>query len=208
MTILRTSFAAAIAAGSLALGVGLAPSPAAPAPATPDAAAPITFAVDGVHSSVMFKISHMGVANFMGRFNEIGGTYAFDPEDLATATFDVMISAASIDSNNDRRDRHLKSPDFFNVAEHPELRFRSKLVKVFGKDMMRVSGDLTMHGVTKPITADMKLIGVGETAQGFKSGFEATFTIKRTDFGMDTYVASGGLGDAVEVTVCLEGARQ
>ncbi|MHC5024475.1 MAG: YceI family protein [Planctomycetota bacterium] len=207
-TTLRLGLAAALTAGSLAFAAGLAPSPVAPVPAAPAPLEPSTFTVDTVHSSMVFKIRHMGVANFMGRFNEISGSYVFDPDDPSSASFDLRIPVTSVDSNSERRDRHLKSPDFFNVAEHPEMTFRSKSVKAHGEDLLRVSGDLTMHGVTKQLSVDMHLIGIGDTAQGFKSGFETTFTVKRSDFSMDTYVAEGGLGDEVQVTVCLEGLRK
>jgi len=176
--------------------------------AKPAAAAGDTYEVDGGHSSNMFKINHMGVANFMGRFNKMGGTYTMDPAKLEASTFEITIDADSVDTNSEGRDKHLRNPDFFNTAEYPNITFKSTKVEKVGDNMLNVTGDLTFRGVTKPVTAKFQIFPGKETRQGFKSGFEANFSIKRTDFGNDTYVAQGGLGDEVQVTVCVEGAKK
>ena len=183
-------------------------SEAAAAPAVAPTAAAGTYELDAVHCSNMFRIRHMGVANFRGRFNEMSGGYTFDPASPESARFNITINAASIDTNNKGRDNHLRSPDFFNVAEYPEITFKSTGVEPLTDDTMKVTGDLTLLGTTRPVTVDMKLVGMGETRQGFKSGFDGTFTVKRSEFGMETYVAEGGLGDEVTIMVSLEGNRK
>jgi len=178
-----------------------------PAPQSAPAAGD-TFTVDAGHSSNMFKISHMGVGNFMGRFNEMEGTYTLDPAKPEASTFNITIDAESVDTNSEGRDKHLRNPDFFNTAEYPTITFKSTKVEKAGDNMLNVTGDLTFCGVTKPVTAKFQVFPGKETRQGFKSGFEANFTVKRTDFGNDTYVAQGGLGDEVQVTVCVEGGKK
>ena len=156
------------------------------------------FTVDPVHSTLIFKIQHNGVSNFYGRFNEISGT--FDPQ--ADGSFDIQVKAASVDTGVGKRDDHLRSADFFNANEFPTIEFKSTKIEKAG-DKLRVNGNLSLHGESKPITADVIVF----PAKDSKGGIEATFTIKRTDFGMDTYVANGALGDEVQVTVALEGKR-
>ena len=167
-----------------------------------------TYAIDGGHSSIIFKIMHAGVANFYGRFNEITGQFVYDEANPANCSFDITVPTASVDTNNTKRDNHLKSPDFFNTPEHPEFTFKSTKVERKDEKTLAVTGDINAHGVTKPITVDFVLTGMSESRRGVKAGMETTFTIKRTDFGMDTYVASGGLGDEVTFTIALEAVKQ
>ncbi|MHC5004556.1 MAG: YceI family protein [Planctomycetota bacterium] len=198
--------------GSTAQGqsAGVARSLATAAPAVLENAT--TYTVDNVHSSTVFRISHMGVANFWGRFNRISGTYSFHPNHLDKSSFAIDIDTESIDTNSERRDGHLKSPDFFNAKEFPTIEFRSTKVERDGDsddpNDYTLTGELKMHNVVKRIRAKLKWIDAKETRQGFKSGFEAVFSIKRTDFGMDMYVEEGGLGDRVRVIVAIEGVRQ
>jgi polyisoprenoid-binding protein YceI len=194
----------AIVAAVVARTTAQSTPPAAPA----DASQAGAYQIDPVHSGTVFSITHFGVSNFWGRFNEISGTYTFDPAKPDAATFDVTIRVESVDTNNKRRDDHLRSPDFFNAVEYPTISFKStKAEKATGNSMV-VTGDLTMHGQTRPISATVKFIDAKSTPQGFKSGLEARFAVKRTDFGMDTYVANGGLGDEVNVVVALEGVKR
>lgn len=196
---------ALVAALGLSLGFAAAHE-GAPEPAPAGEA--VGFEVDNVHSSVIFKISHMGVANFYGRFNDIQGTYTLDEADPSASHFDFQVKADSVDTKNSKRDGHLKSADFFNVAEYPTISFKSAKITRTGETKANVTGDLTFHGVTKPITLDMQIFTAKQTAQGYKGGLETTFTIKRSDYGMDTYVANGALGDEVTITVAVEAARK
>lgn len=199
------------AAAAFAAFVGLSsqasetsPTPAPMTAAAPAPAADQVFTLDGVHSSVMFKIEHMGVSNFYGSFKNVSGSYTLGD----APSFEFSIKTDSVDTRNEGRDKHLKSPDFFNATEFPTITFKSTKVEKQGDDKMTVTGDLTMHGVTKPVTAEFKFWPAKETRQGFKGGFETMFTIKRSDFGMTTYVAEGGLGDEVTVLFAGEGAAK
>jgi len=165
-----------------------------------------TFAIDGVHSAVIFRIRHVGVAPFYGRFNTIGGTFVRDDAEPANNRFDITVQTESVDTANASRDRHLKSPDFFNAREHPEISFKSTKVTRNDDGSLDVTGDLSLHGVTKPVTAKLEWIGKGETPQGYKTGADVRLTIKRSDFGMTKYL-EGGLGDEVTLMIGLEGKR-
>lgn len=189
----------------VALSIGLAPQDGRPAAKSLGAAE--TFTVDAVHSSVVFKIQHMGVTNFYGRFNDISGTYSIDAANPAAGNFDIQVKTGSVDTKNGQRDGHLKSPDFFNATEFPVISFKSTKVAKGANGQFNITGDLNLHGVTKPITATTIVFPARQTQKGYKSGFETTFTIKRTDFGMDTYVAEGSLGDEVQITVAVEGEK-
>lgn len=165
-----------------------------------------TYQVDAVHSSLVFRIEHMGIAPFYGVFKDISGTYQFDPEHPEQARFEMTVNVDSIDSHNEHRDNDLKSPTFFNVTEFPEMKFKSTSVQVSGKSM-KVAGDLTLHGVTKSIDVDMTYMGRQEGRRGVKTGFDISFTIKRSDFGMDAMVG-GGLSDEVRIVMGLEGGKR
>ncbi|MHC4838247.1 MAG: YceI family protein [Planctomycetota bacterium] len=180
-------------------------TPAAPAPVQ-DAAAPSagSYSVDAVHSSVMFRILHNRVANFYGRFNEVSGSFTWDGEDLSKAKVMLEIPTASVDTNDAKRDDHLKGPDFFNVRRYPKLTFKS--TKVEGTPgALKVTGMLSLHGVEKEVTADAVFTGYAETQFGTRAGFEATFRIDRTEFGIEAY--PDNLGAAVDVTIALEAVK-
>jgi polyisoprenoid-binding protein YceI len=167
-----------------------------------------TFAIDAVHSSIAYKISHLGITNFYGRFNKCEGSFTFDPANPSSATFSVTIDADSIDSNNSQRDGHLKSPDFFNTKQFPTITFKSKSVEKSG-DAFTITGDMTLLGVTKPVTAKFTWGGeaTGEKF-GHRAGCEASFTFNRSDFGMKYGIENKALGDEVAVTVALEGVAK
>jgi polyisoprenoid-binding protein YceI len=166
------------------------------------------FAVDGTHSSVVYRIKHMDVAYFYGRFNAVEGTFHLDKDNPSASTFDITIDAASIDSANDKRDEHLRNADFFNVKEFPTITFKSTSVEKTGDNTFTLKGDLTLRGQTKEIEATVEHTGTGPGRRGGEvGGMEAKFTFDRTDFGMD-YMAGKGLGEKVNVIVSLEGARQ
>ncbi len=166
-----------------------------------------TYKIDGVHSTVVFKINHLGVSNFYGRFNEIGGTVVFDKANPANSSLRVEVKAESLDTNSDKRDKHLRSPDFFNVRRYPVISFASTGMRQIDDSTYELSGDLSLHGVTRPLTVTLRHVGEGpDPWGGHRSGFETTFTIKRSDFGI-TYMPEG-LGDEVQLIINLEGLRQ
>lgn len=193
------------AAASLfgAIGLGLAPGETVPA----SSAAPAAFKIDPVHSTNVFRIRHNDVANFYGRFKEMGGTINWDESDPAASSLKVEIPVASVDTGAAARDNHLKSADFFNAAQFPTLSFASTSISKAGENTFKLSGDLTIHGVTKPVTVDLVKTGAGKSQRGGDLiGLETTFTIKRTDYGMD--FMAGSLGDEVQVIVAIEAGKQ
>lgn len=166
-----------------------------------------TYKVDAVHSTALFRVKHLGVSYFYGRFNKMSGTFTYDKADPSKCAFEIKIKARSIDTNSNSRDKHLKSPDFFNVREFPDITFQSTIVTSTEKNQYEVTGDLTLHGVTKAITVPLEHIGSGSGMRGGRvAGFEGTFTIKRSDFGMNFMLDK--LGDEVRITISFEGARE
>jgi len=164
-----------------------------------------SYVIDSGHSSVVFRVTHLGAAPFYGRFNDIKGDFTFDAANPEKSTVNVMIDPASIDTNSKNRDGHLKSPDFLNVKQFPKLTFKSKSLKKSG-DGWKLIGDLNLHGVTKEITADFEWVGTGEFRDQVKGGFGAEFTVKRSDFGMD--YMQGPLSDEITIMVGVEGAKK
>lgn len=179
-------------------GVGL--QPKAEQPATPAGA----WSVDPVHSVVIYKIKHNGAANHYGAFFGPTGTANIDPAKPDACALDVTIALKNLSSGNAGRDKHLRNPDFFKSEEYPNITFKATSFKSAGENAMDLTGNLTMLGVTKPVTAHLAVTGKGKGQNGDVMGVEATFTIKRTDWGMDKYVKEGALGDEVGLIVALE----
>lgn len=194
-SLLRTLAAAAVAF----VAVGTSPAHAAPE----------SYDIDAVHSSVIFRVLHFGAGYSYGRFNDFGGKLVFDEANPAASSVQVEIKATSVDTANAKRDDHLRGPDFFDVAQFPTISFKSTAVKSAGGTSYDVTGDLSMHGVTKSVTVRMEKIGAGKDAWGmFRIGFEGTMTVKRSDFGMKYGLDNGALGDEVRLTLAFEGARK
>lgn len=182
---------------------------AQPASGAATATAP-AYTVDTVHSAIVFRVRHAGVAYFWGRFNDFSGEFSINKENPAASTLQIEVRTTSIDTANANRDEHLRSPDFFDAKQFPVATFKSTKFEKAGEDKFKVTGDFTLHGVTKPVTADLTWIGTGSFRGQAKAGFEAEFAIKRSDFGMTTYIApdggeSGGLGNTVRIVVAIEG---
>ena len=181
--------------------------PEAPA-AAPSVLEATTYQVDPVHSTILFKIRHMGVGNFYSRFNDFSGEFTFDPADPSAANFDIAVDANSVDTGNDGRDAHLRKADFFTTDKYTTISFKSTAVKNASREnMFELAGELTMLGETRPITATLEWIGSKTTPRGTVAGFEAVFTIKRSDFGMNYGVENGALGDEVKLIVAIEGKK-
>ncbi len=167
-----------------------------------------TYTIDAVHSGVSFKIRHL-VSKTQGRFDDFGGTVTIDREDMTKSSVEFAIKAGSIDTDNDDRDNHLKSPDFLEVEKYPEITFKStKIVKHEG-ETYQVTGNFTMHGVTKSITIPVEVLGFGPNPFGGQSaGFETKFEVNRKDYEITWNKAldAGGyiLGEDVEVTITIE----
>jgi len=167
-------------------------------------AAKETFNIDSVHSTAIFRVQHLGAGNFYGRFNELEGTIDWDAE--TGPSFDVSIKIESVDSGNEALDKHLKNADFFDAKQFPTMTFKSTGAKKMG-DNWKVTGEMTMHGVTKAVEVDMEFVGRADVGRGDRVGFETTFTVKRSDFGMNWGVENGALGDATKIIVSLEGIK-
>ena len=162
------------------------------------------YAVDPVHSSVIFKIFHFNMAPFYGRIDAPGGKFVLDGE---KSTFEIELNVDKIYTGNEKRDAHLKGPDFFNAKEFPKITFKSNSVKVQGDSGFEASGDLTVHGVTKPLTVKIEKTGQGKDPMGKeRAGLAATFMVKRSDFGVN-YMPQG-LGDEVTLMIGIEGLKE
>jgi polyisoprenoid-binding protein YceI len=164
------------------------------------------YSIDNAHTSVVFAISHFGLSYTYGRFNEVEGGFALNGAEISKAGFSFTIKAASIDTNNAERDKHLRSPDFFDTQQFPEIKFVTKsFTKVDG--VYQVVGEMTMLGKTRPLTMPVRLVGIGKGPFGKqRAGYFTKFTIKRSDFGMDKM--AGQIGDNISVTFSFEGIKQ
>ena len=185
----------------VALASGLAASPVAAD----------TFVIDPAHSDASFQVRHV-VTKVRGRFTDFAGTIVGDPAKPEAATVEFTVKTASIDTAQPKRDGHLRSADFFDAEKFPEITFKSTKIKTTGKDKYDVSGNLTMHGVTKPITLSVTNLGSGGTGKDEKFGFEATTTLNRKDFAIvwNRALDTGGfmLGDDVIVEINIEAGRK
>lgn len=161
----------------------------------------------GAHAFIQFRINHLGYSWLLGRFNNFSGSFRYDEKNPAASTVNVVIKTDSIDSNHAERDKHLRGEDFLNVAKYPEARFISTSFKDSGDGTAILTGNLTLHGMTRSITIDVKHIGHGpDPWGGYRRGFEGTTTLKLADYNI-TY----NLGPAsreVELFLSIEGVRQ
>jgi len=185
---------------------------AAPATVQDEAAKVAVWNVDTVHSCALFRVRHMGAGWFWGRFNDVSGTVDFAPEDASSLKMDITIDVDSVDSGHPGLDKHLKAPDFFDTKEFPKMTFKSSSVKVVPTTRRSddpamawdVTGMLTVRGVSKEIVSRVTYWGAADMGRGLKAGFESTFKMKRSDFGVSYGVEGGSLGDMVTVTSAFE----
>ena len=161
----------------------------------------------GAHASINFKIQHLGYSWLTGRFNEFEGKFNYDKTKPSSANIEVKINTASIDSNHAERDKHLRGSDFLNVSKFPQASFVSTKIEELGSKKLKVTGDLTLHGVTKSVVIDAEKLGEGSDPWGgYRAGFAGTTRIALADYGI-TY----NLGPAsthVELELHVEGIRQ
>jgi polyisoprenoid-binding protein YceI len=171
-------------------------------------AAPTTWTIDPNHSSVEFSIRHL-FSKVPGKFTKFSGTIVYDGANAPASSVKAEIDAASISTANEKRDGHLKSEDFFDVAKYPTIVFESTSASGAGENKLKVSGNLTMHGVTKPVTLDVTFLGAGPGMGGRQvSGFEAVGKVNRKDFNIiwNRNLDQGGtlLGDDVDIRLNIE----
>ncbi len=190
---------------------------AAPAVTTPAVTAPAqtanstTYKIDADHTNVGFKIRHL-FSNVSGNFTEFEGTVDYDPKNPSAWKTSAVIHAASINTNVAGRDKHLRSSDFFDVEKYPAIMFKSTGVENATETSTKLKGDLTIHGVTKPVMLDLQIHGVGKDPWGnTRAGFTATTKINRKDFGLtwNKTLETGGVlvGDDVDITLEVEAVQ-
>ncbi len=168
-----------------------------------------TYRLDPAHSSAHFTVRHMMITNVRGSFKKVQGTVVYDPETPAATSVNAEIDASSINTNEDQRDAHLRSADFLDVEKFPQITFRSTKVESAGEDELKITGDLTIHGVTRPVVLQVE----GPTAEGkdpwgnTRIGATARTKIKRSDFGLTWNAAleAGGVlgGDELKIELDL-----
>ena len=178
----------------------------------PAIAAPENYTIDPAHSAVGFSIRHL-FSRVPGRFTKFEGKMVVDRDDFTKGSVQFTIDAASIDTNEPARDKHLRSDAFFDVAKQPKISFVSTRVKQVAANKLQVEGNLTIRGTTKPVVLDAEVLGFGPAyGGGFRGGFEAHTKINRQDFGVawNDVVEGGGavLGDEVEITLNVEAVKE
>lgn len=184
---------------SLGLVIGLTTAPAF--------AKPVPYAINANHTQVQFSYNHFGFSNITDRFMQVSGEFNLDTQDLSQSSINVSIPIDGVSTGVAKLDEHLKSPDFFDAAKFPTATFKSTGVQVVGKDTLKVSGDLTIHGVTKPVVLDVTVnkIGPNPMSKAPSAGFDASVTLKRSDFGVGNYVPA--VSDQVRLQITLEAAE-
>src|SRR5688572_12436762 len=160
-----------------------------------------TWSNDDPHSQLGFTVTHLGVSDISGTFNDFDVTVQSTKPDFSDAQFELSAKAASIDTRVEARNNHLKSADFFDVEKYPTLNFKSTSIKKVGKNKFKLSGDLTIHGVTKPVTMDLVYRGTVENPMSKKqtAGFQLTGTIKRSQFGIGDKFPAPMISDDVRI---------
>lgn len=166
-----------------------------------------TYKVDSDHTYILFRVKHLGIGYSFGRIITPTGTFTVDDSSGGNGTIDVQVLAKNIFTGVDKRDNHLKSPDFFNAKKFSVISSKSTSFKQVSKNTYEITADITLLGKTRPVTITALQTGIGKDPYGkFRRGFESTFTLKRSDFGMDFML--GGVSDEVKLTISVEGIRQ
>jgi polyisoprenoid-binding protein YceI len=163
-----------------------------------------TYNLDNAHCSIIFRIEHMGTSFVYGRFNTVAGNFIWDDKDPSAISFNVTVQTDSVDTHQPQRDNHLRSPTFFSAKEFPTITFKSKSVKKTGDKTYDVTGDMTLHGVTKEITVPMTMVGAADTQMGQRAGWDTSFKINKADYGIK---GMAGIGDEVTLMIGLEGKK-
>jgi polyisoprenoid-binding protein YceI len=171
-----------------------------------------TWSVDPAHSSVEFSVKHMGIANVRGKFDEFEGTLEVG-EDLASSRAHGAVKVASIDTNEEQRDAHLRSPDFFDAEQYPEITYETTRIEPVDEESSRVYGNLTMHGITREVKLEVVLQGVDTDPWGKeRAGLEAVGMLSRSDFDMKFNQALGSgnvlVGDKVRMSLDISAVKQ
>ena len=175
---------------------------------------PTQWQLDPVHSAAHFSVRHLMISNVRGEFTKLTGSAQINPADMTKSMVEVTIEAGSLNTREPQRDEHLRSSDFFDVAKYPTLTFRSKRVEALGAEDFKVTGDLTIHGVTKEVTLDVEgpTPSVKDPWGNIRAGVTASAKINRKDFGLvwNAVTEAGGVvvGDEVKITIEAELIQQ
>jgi polyisoprenoid-binding protein YceI len=166
--------------------------------------------VDNAHAKLTFTVTHLGISDVAGLFKNYDVKVTTSKDDFSDAQFELTADVASVDTEVEMRDNHLKSADFFDAEKYPKLTFKSTGIKPAGKDRYKLSGDLTLHGITKPVTMDLWYRGTVENPMSKKptSGFQVTGTIKRSDFGIGEKFPAPMISDEVRIKADGEFVKQ
>jgi len=172
------------------------------------------YKIDPEHTSVVFSTAHTGLSYTYGMFRDVSGQYLIDKANPSNSKFQMIILADSLDTNNAERDKHLRSADFFDVQQFPEIRFDSTRCEFIdtpesGK-VYKLTGTLNIHGVPRQVTLNLRMLGGGPGASGkdYRTGFHCQYELKRSDYKMTNLLEKGLVGDAVGITVSFEGIQQ
>ncbi|MDP1697004.1 MAG: YceI family protein [Xanthomonadaceae bacterium] len=171
---------------------------------SPVFAAPQVYQFDKAHTNIIFFINHLGFSNMEGEFKKFDGTLNFDPENIPASSVQVSIQVEGVETDVPKLNEHLQKAEFFNAAQFPTMDFASTAVSVTGENQLKITGNLTLLGVTQPVTLDVVLNKAGPHpfSKAPAAGFSATTTIKRSDFGMTAM--TGMLGEEVSIRIETE----
>ncbi len=192
-----------------AVAVLLTSSSAIAADTNPAAVEAGRYAVETSHTRVQFSVSHMGFSNWYGDFTGVTGSLTLDPKAIASATVDLTVPVASVTTTNATLDAELKSADWFDAARYPTIRIVSTKVVQTAPGKADITADLTFHGVTKPVVLAATFIGAGPNpmSKAYTVGFDATATLKRSDYGVKTYVPMIGDETTLRISAAFEKAQ-
>lgn len=165
-----------------------------------------SYKIDPAHSNVQFSVGHLGIGNIVGRFNTVAGNFNIDSK--GSSKVDVTIEVTSVDTNHEKREAHLRSPDFFNVKQYPTMKFVSDKVSYNAQgEPISVSGSFTLHGKTQNVTLTIQPVGAGKDPWGnYRAGYTATTVIKRSAFDMN--FMADGIGDDISIAMNIEAIKQ
>ncbi len=167
-------------------------------------AAPAKYDIDTAHTQVVFRWDHFGFSKPSATLEKISGTFLLDTADLAKSSIEVTLPLDGLHTGVPKLDEHLKSADFFDAAKYPNITFKSTKVEKIGADQLKVSGDLTVHGVTRPVVLNVHVNKIGDNPmlKAQSAGFDAETTLKRSDFGVSAYVPN--VSDEIKVHITLD----
>lgn len=172
-------------------------------------AKPQVFNIDPTHTSVVFKVNHLGFSPVYGQIPGVSGAFKVDDKKPANNSLEVTLKAESITTHVKKRDDHLRTPDFFNVKQYPEIKYKSTKITKLKGNKYKVDGKLTLHGVTQPVSFEITRNRTGKDPRGkTRTGAEGQFTIKRSQFGMNYMQGKNQLSDEVTVMLGVVGVLQ